>query len=131
MHKVIKPATSPGEYRYGEELECDFPKKEEHWATAADERVRKADLDDLAGLPSLIAASPLGDALAEKAATRIFDNVVRLKNVGPRWGTPVCPAAGSRSTAALRTSSGANKCWKTVGARISMHIWVQSYGWKP
>ena len=82
VHKVIKPAVSPGEYRYGEEFEGDFPRKGERWVTTVDERERQADLDNLAGLPSLLAASPLEDALVNKAAARIFDNIGKLKIVG-------------------------------------------------
>ena len=48
VHKVIKPALSPGEYRYGEEFEGGFHKKGQHWASAADELVLKQEKADLA-----------------------------------------------------------------------------------
>ena len=126
VHKVIQQPPSPGECKYGEELEGDFPKKGEHWATAADTRRLQADADDLANLPSTIAASPLGDALVEKAATRIHDKIKELRKcyhmVGVA-GLPNCRFTISRRITDLERSENILKNCR--GKDIHAHLSAQ------
>ena len=131
VHKVIKVAASPGEIRYGEELIGDFPGKGEHWATAADERQRLADLDDLANLPSLIAASPLGDELVQKAAARLHARIDDLKKAWATMGTvglPSCRFAIQRRITDLeRGKKVLGKCrGKDIHAHLSAMLRLDS-----
>ena len=99
VHKVIVPAPSAGEYRYGEEFEGTFPGKGEHWVTTADEMVRKADQADLAVLSSQITATPIDDALVEKEAARLYTRIEDLKKCRAQvvaLGMPSCKFAIER-----------------------------------
>lgn len=79
VHKVIEPCPTPGEYRYGEEFEGEFPKKGEHWVSAADELVVKQGKADLDRLSSEIDASPISNAMIAQEATRIFNKLKELE----------------------------------------------------
>ena len=93
VHKVIKDPPEKGEYRYGEELEGEFPEKGEHWASARDAAVLKQEREDLAALSSCIDASPLADVLIEKEASRIHAKIkelVSIQNQAASAGIPGC-----------------------------------------
>ena len=99
VHKVIVPAPSAGEYRYGEEFEGTFPGKGEHWVTTVDEMERKADQADLAVLSSQITATPIDDALVEKEAARLYRKIEELKKCRAQvvaLGMPSCKFAIDR-----------------------------------
>jgi hypothetical protein len=129
VHKVIKDPLSPGEYRYGEEFEGEFPKHGQHWASAADELVLKQERADLAGLSSNIEASPIAAALMEKEATRIHTRLKDLEHVKAlvvAAGVPVCRFTIERritdlerNKQVLETDAG-----KTIHASLSAKLRV-------
>ena len=104
VHKVIKDPPDIGEYRYGEEMEGEFPGKGERWASAGDAAELKKEKDELDALSSCIDASPIADVLIEKEATRVHAKIkelVSIQNQAASAGIPGCAFIIKRRLTAL------------------------------
>jgi hypothetical protein len=95
VHKVIVDPKEKGEYRYGEEIEGEFPKDGDHWASAvADAALLKKEKEDLAALSSCIEASPIADVLIEKEACRIHAKIKSLVSINRQVASASVPGVG-------------------------------------